>query len=258
MSFAHRVVAAIPLLLVASCSTPSSVETTPNGATTTEASVTTTSEASVPSTSETSVAETTSPPPSCPNTHGGVCLGSLEAGSYTTIAFQPEITYTVPAGWTNLEDLPGNFLLQKEDDPRYLGIYQNVRAPAECDEVWADGVEGSVQDLLDWYAAHPGLIVSEPEDVTIGGLDGVWIDVSMDPAWDVTCPYSEGQPVVPIIIGNGISSLHHVILPGFEERLYLLVWNEGNVTIEVGSEGQSLGDWLEELSPIIESIQFEN
>jgi hypothetical protein len=225
-----------PLFLIASCSSSGGADTT-----TTQAEVATTG---------------SSTPPTCPNSHGGACLGSLDAGSYATSTFNPQITYTVPEGWANLEDLPGNFLLQKTNDLRYLGVYQNVRAPAECAEAWAEGVEGGVADLTEWYTTHPGLTTTEPEAVTIGGLDGVFIDISLEPSWNVTCPYSQGQPVVPFIIGNGTSELHHVILPGFEERLYLLEWNQGNVAIEVGSEGQPLDQYLTEVLPIIESLNF--
>ena len=71
----------------------------------------------------------------CPNPHGGVCLGSLEAGTHSTTSFEPNLSYTVPEGWTNGEDLPGNVLLSRTDDPEegiwggsYIGVYQNVRA----------------------------------------------------------------------------------------------------------------------------------
>lgn len=135
-------------------------------------------------------------------------------------------------------------------------MYQNVRAPAECDEAFAAGVGGAVEDLQAWYLAHPGLITTEPQAVSVGGLEGVFIDIALDPSWDVTCPYSDGQPIVPFIIGNGTSQLHHVLLPGFEERLYLLEWRDGNVAIEVGTEGQPLDEWLEQVAPVIASLQF--
>ncbi len=185
-----------------------------------------------------------------------MCLGPLDPGTYSTVSFSPRITYTVPDGWSNDEDLPGNFLTVMTGDVRYLGIYQNVRAPKDCEEDWADGVEGTVQDLVGWYTTHPGLVTTEPEEVVVGGLTGVFLDISLDPSWDVTCPFSEGQPVVPFIIGNGVSSLHHVILPGFHERLYLLEWDGGNVAIEVGPEGASLEDYLTEVLPIVESLRF--
>jgi hypothetical protein len=199
--------------------------------------------------------EGTTPPP-CHNPDGGVCLGPLEAGSYSTRSFDPDITYTVPDAWENLEDLPGNFLLQKIGDERYVAIYQNVRAPAECEETWASGVGAAVADLVDWYTTHPGLNTTQPQTVTVGGLTGVFLDISLDPSWNVTCSYSQGQPVVPLIIGNGTSLVHHVILPGFEERLYLLEWNGGNVAIEIGTEGMPLDEYLTEVVPIIETLSF--
>lgn len=231
-----RLLVVIPLLIVGACSSPLAAPST------TRLGDTSSTESSAPT--------------QCPNPHGGVCLGPLAAGSYLTSSFDPPIGYTVPDGWVNLEDLPGNFLLQMTDDVRYLGIYQNVRAPAECAEAWAAGVGGTVDDLAGWYTSHPGLTTTEPEDVKVGGLSGVFLDISLDPSWDVTCPYSEGQPVVPFIIGNGISGLHHVILPGSEERIYLLEWNGGNVAIEVGPEGESLDEYLIEVLPIIESLSF--
>ena len=47
----------------------------------------------------------------CPNPDGGACLGAIAAGRHTTTRFQPELTYMVPAGWSNLEDYKGNYLL---------------------------------------------------------------------------------------------------------------------------------------------------
>ena len=192
----------------------------------------------------------------CPFDDGGTCLGAIPAGTYTTATFQPSITYTVPGGWVNGEDLPGNFLLQLEGDTRYLGIYRDATAPLESAEAPAPGVGTSVEAWSDWLTAHPGLVTTEPQPVTVGGLDGVYLDIGLDPDWTVTCPYSEGQPVVPFIIGGGISSLHHVILPGFEERLYLLDYNDGNVAIEIGPEGTSLPEYLELVEPIIDHLQF--
>lgn len=192
----------------------------------------------------------------CPNSHGGACRGWVDAGTYATRSFSPAITYTLPDGWGNLEDLPGNFLLQQADDPRYLGIYQNVRIPKGCAEAQDPDVGGTVDDIVGWYRDHPGLVTSGPESVTVGGLSGVYLDISLDPSWATTCIYSGGEPIVPFMIGSGVSEVHHVILPGFEERLYLLEWEGGNVAIEVGTEGMSLDDYLEDVLPVIETLSF--
>jgi hypothetical protein len=197
----------------------------------------------------------TDPDYDCPQ-HGGMCLGPLDAGTYATQMFGPQIVYTVAAGWTNGEDLPGNFLLQREGDDRYLGIYRNVAAPDACHERPLRGVGRRVEDLVSWLVDHPGLETTDPEPASVGGLEGVYLELSLDPAWQTTCSYSQGQPVVPFIVGGGVSSLHHVILPGFEERLYLLEHAGGNVAIEVGPEGQDLDQYLEEVMPIIQTLEF--
>jgi hypothetical protein len=208
------------------------------------------------------VGKPTSPPPAlapvpdgfhCPP-GGGLCLGPLPAGTYTTQVFSPSITYTVPDGWTNMEDLLGNFLLQIEGDPRFLGIYRNVGAPLGCQEQPDTNVSLYVDDLSTWLTAHPGLIATEPQPVAVGGLQGVFIDVFHDPSGTKTCV--GGPPGVPHIVGAGPSSLTHVLLPGMKERLYLLEYDRGNVTIEVGPEGASLEEYLPAVIPIVESLRF--
>jgi Tol biopolymer transport system component len=200
-----------------------------------------------------------SPPPTenfCPFVDGGTCLNAIDAGTYTTALFEPSITYTVPDGWVNREDLPGNFLLHLDGDERYVGIYRDATAPLDCEETPDPDVGTSVEAWSDWLTSHPGLVTTEPQPVNVGGLDGVYIDIGLDPEWTATCPFSQGEPVVPFIFGGGPSFLHHVILPGFEERLYLLNHNGGNIAIEVGPEGGSLPDYLELVEPIIDSIEF--
>jgi hypothetical protein len=196
----------------------------------------------------------------CPNPDGGVCLGALAPGTYTTQSFAPAITYRVTAGWTNGEDLPGNFLLQRTGDPRYLGIYRDANAPYMCEEHPDPDVSQSVADYTRWLRRHPLLHVTKPRPVTVGGLHGVVMDISKRPgAEGQGCTFGEFRGTVPFIVGGrGPASLHHVILdtPGFEERLYLLRYKRGNVAIEVGPEGQSLPEYLREAMPIIQSLRF--
>lgn len=220
----------------------------------------------VPDTSTTTTAP--SPPaqaPACPNPHGGTCLGPLEPGKYRTSTFRPRLTYTVPAGWTNLEDLPGNFWLFQQQDAQdgvlggsYLGIYQNVRAAAlNCHEAAQQDVGTTPAELVAWYESVPGLIVSEPERVKVGGLDGLQIDLALDRGVD-TCHYGPYQGI-PLIIGDGVSELHHVILRQIDVRLVMLRWRNGNVTLEITNvkEQHSADEFRAALQPIIESLHFD-
>ncbi|WP_137843122.1 hypothetical protein [Microbacterium sp. 2FI] len=205
-------------------------------------------------------------PPDCPNPDGGACLGALAAGEYQTRVFQPQITYAVPEGWMNYEDLPGNFWLFLEDDlavqttPRggsYLGIFTNIHAAAiDCREDWQAGVGNSPADLVAWFRSVPGLTVSEPVEVTVGGLAGLQIDLALEPGGG-TCVF-EDVGGTPLIMGDGVSHLHHGIGGEMDVRLVFLERGSGNVTLEITNvrEQHSAEEFRSALQPIIDSLEF--
>ncbi|MBA3800760.1 MAG: hypothetical protein H0X18_17025 [Geodermatophilaceae bacterium] len=102
----------------------------------------------------------------CPNSveFGGACLGELAAGTYSTTVFTTQLTYTVPDGWANFEDLPGNFLLVppsgtlegvNADISDFIGVYDGVApASANCDEAPEPGVETTPESMANWYASQ--------------------------------------------------------------------------------------------------------
>ena len=209
--------------------------------------------------------QTSTATPECPNPEGGTCLGPLKPGEYQTSTFEPQLKYTLPAGWTNFEDLPGNFLLFQDEDSQdgalggsYLGIYQNIAAASiECNEGPQTGVGTNPKDLVAWYRSVPGLIVSKPKPVTVGGLDGLEIDLSLEPDVD-TCRFGPNTGI-PLIIGGGVSDLHHVIVEGLDVRLVILGWEDGNVTLEVTNvkEQHSAAEFRSLVQPIIDSLEFK-
>ncbi len=173
-----------------------------------------------------------SPSSSCPNGEGGKCLGPLGAGTYTTVEFRPKLTYRVPTGWANYEDLAGNFLLVPpggnlpgvNTTSDFIGIYASIAADAQdCSGRPASGVGLSFSDIASWVTRQPGLSTTQPQQVVIGGLHGEVLDVRMTNGWTKACHYPGGtQPVVPLIVGIGTSGLDHGIEPGIATRLYLL------------------------------------
>ena len=181
--------------------------------------------------------------PKCPNPDGYLCLGLLEAGTYTTAAFTPQLTYTVPAGWQNLEDLPGNFLLLPPGYDldgvdaafsEYIGIYASVRAEnrlctteaeAESDE---PGVAYTPQAIAAEFASRPGLTTTEPQPVTIGGLSGLVMDIRMADGWTGTCFFMPaGEPIVQLTGGLDPTHIDHSVDPAVTMRLYLLQGRAG-------------------------------
>ena len=104
-------------------------------------------------------------------TEAGASAGSTP-GTYTTVSFMPAITYTVPAGWANGEDLPGNFQLLLNADRRYLGIYKNANVPFKCQEHPDLRLSQTVSDYTRWLRRHPLLHVTTPVPSQSAGSAG--------------------------------------------------------------------------------------
>jgi hypothetical protein len=206
------------------------------------------------------------PWPHCLADYGGDCLGPLPVGTYTTVQFQPPITYTVPAGgWSNFEDLPGNFLLVP---PGFdlagvdtgggdaIGIYASVAAAnRDCTDSEQPGVAHTAAALAAEFAQRPGLTVTTPAPVSVGGLQGLFFDIHMADGWTQVCPYSGGDPVVPLMRGVAPSDLDHPIGPSpYTMRLYLLDHADAALAIELSDI--SGGTHLDAYSVIVDQLEF--
>jgi hypothetical protein len=146
----------------------------------------------------------------CPNADAG-CLGDLEVGAHTSVQFNPfvprsaytyaygRLTYSVPAGWSNTVDGPDGYFLTKQGAPGDGGILSFSTALATsqatgCPGGVEPGVGRSAKALATSLTTLPGLDTTTPESITVGGLPGKTLDVSVSPKWKRTCPYSDGTP----------------------------------------------------------------
>jgi hypothetical protein len=207
---------------------------------------------------------TSTPAADCPNTEGGVCLGLVDAGTYKTEQFWPRITYTVPDGWANYEDTPGNFLLVPPDGTLdgvdlgvsdYIGVYTAV-LPAEsrCSES-AAFVDPTPAAIARAIRSRNDLHASKPESVSVGGLDGVVMDVGLADGWDKSCDFIAPKPFGTLMVGSSPSSFHHGIVPGQTVRLYLL--DNGHQTQAIEVEDFSGGEHLDRYSRVVEAMRFD-
>lgn len=202
--------------------------------------------------------------PPCPNPHGGQCLGLLDEGTYTTVTFRTPITYQVPEGWSNLEDLPGNFLLMPPGSSLalgdagladYIGVYEGVAiAQRDCQSSREPGVGTTAVEMAAALAERDGLLVTEPVPVEIGGLSGVMIDIALDGS-GMGCAVDDFPgTIVPLIIGNWPASLEHAQIDGIGTRLYLLDHGDSNIVIEV-SDTQAPGTTAD-YARVVEALAF--
>jgi hypothetical protein len=154
------------------------------------------------------------------------CMGVLPAGTYTSGFFDPRspggdawsarsgaLTYDVPEGWANLADWPMAYILgpqaayeqqRRDSESRVDQVVLWARPAAmqsdsPCTPVADPSVDRSVDGLLAWLTAHPGLVVSDPEPITIDGNKGQMVDLDLAPTWTGTCAdWGDIGPFIPL------------------------------------------------------------
>lgn len=189
-----------------------------------------------------------------------MCLGPLAAGTYTTTAFTPGIGYTVPADWGNLEDLPGNFLLIPPNGSLdgvnagtsdYIGVYSSIALDGPCTEPRPD-VHGAAA-MASFLGKQPEFTTTAPRTVSIGGLSGVVLDVSLAKTWKTDC-IGAGFPNANLIYGLDPSAFEHGLFGDLVIRLYLL--DRGTDVLAIEVDDVSGGGHLDSYDPVVESMHF--
>lgn len=201
----------------------------------------------------------------CPNPDGGTCLGQLTAGTYHTMTFHPGITYTVASGWSNFEDLPGNFLLVPPSGSLsgvnagtsdYVGIYTSIAAAApRCANGYAPGVGFTPKSIAHWLTRKRGLVTTRPISASVGRLHGLRLDIHLSRTWKKTCPYNHGKPTIQLIAGVPPSGLVHTMIPHLTIRLYLLRYHAGTLAVEIDDVHKG-HPHLSEYSRLLRQVKF--
>ena len=211
----------------------------------------------------------------CPAQDDG-CLGPLPPGRYPSQYFDPfvmvggnwtprynALSYQVPAGWSNPADWPTQFTLQRQGTTTDDGIHAwsqvtAVSEQAPCDQGPNPNVSPTATALSDFLVHAPGIVATAPAPVTIGGLSGFRMDVSMDPSWTSTCPFSNGQPIRMVLVGQTPDSgFSWALVPGMRSRLWILdLGNAGAMVVDAEGETQAAFDAIaDEATSIVESFQ---
>jgi len=214
----------------------------------------------------------------CPN-RDSLCLGDLEAGAHHSVAFNPYVeptawrfkfgalTYTVPDGWANPEDCFGCYVLAKQGAPENTGIYlfddvvAHLQGASMCQALNEPGVGRTASDLATWLTTLPGLVATAPAPVTVGGLSGFSVDLTVAPAWSQECPFSNGQPMVSLWSAAepaDTDGFDWGIGAGARMRVILLDIGDGRALL-IDIEAATKADFdalLPDAMAVIESFQF--
>ncbi len=201
----------------------------------------------------------------CPNPEGGKCLGRLAAGTYTTVVFQPRLTYQLSNGWANYEDTPGNFLLVPPSGDLagvnagtsdYIGVYTSVAPEAlDCHSGPAQGSGSTPAAMASWLAKQPTLVTTTPKPAMVGGLTGVVVDIRYPKGSTLdACQIGNGVKDSTVIVGVAPSGLDHGVGPGMVMRLYLLASGGASLAVEI--DDISGGMHLAEYSAFVKAFAF--
>ncbi len=185
----------------------------------------------------------------------------LPAGAYTSRAFQPAVTFTLPPGWTNPSDAADYFALQPAgSDATGIHLFRDPQAAsqdASCPTAAEAGIGTLSSELTAWIRGLPGLEVSNPRIVTVGGLRGVELDVNIAAGWTASCSFANGLPTVPLFV-DPAGGLRWVVAGSERLRLSLLdVPGGGTVVVDIDAfDGSLMEELLPAAAPIVGSFSF--
>jgi hypothetical protein len=187
------------------------------------------------------------------------------AATYTSTGFVPQITYTLPAFWsTDVDEAaewrilpPGSTSAGAEDGTSdAIAIHVRIAASAaDCSGVPQPGVGITPTAIATYWAQLSGLTVTAAQPVTVGGLTGVVLDISLSTSWTTPCPYSNGAPTVPLIVGLTNTDLDEGMGAGASYRVYLLGLNGGTLAIVV--QDVTGGSHFAQYATIVKTFQFK-
>lgn len=185
----------------------------------------------------------------------------LPPGTYASSVFQPNVSFTLPAGWWMPTDSAGYLGLNPvESDLVGIHLFRDPLPASQepsCPTVAEEGVGTLSGELAAWIRGLPGLTVSNPRLVTVGGLRGVEVDARIAAGWTASCPFADGIPTVPLIVGPN-ESFRWVVAGSERLRLSILdLPGGGTVIVDTDAfEGSLFDTLLAEASPIVRSFVF--
>lgn len=200
-------------------------------------------------------------PPAASEAASAPAASALPAGTYTSTAFQPAVTFTLPDGWRIVGDSPKFFQLgpaANEIDGIYL--FRDVSAASQdatCPDAAEPGIGGTSTELVSWIRGLPGLTVSNPMMATVGSLPATSIDLAIKDGWKQSCSFANGSPTVPLFYG-GTAGFRWVVYGTERMRLFIADLPEGGtLVLQVDTiDGPYIDQLIAQALPIVKSMSF--
>ncbi len=201
------------------------------------------------------------PPQAATQAPSAPAASALPAGTYTSSAFQPAVTFTLPDGWLIAGDATKSLQLSPAgNDIDGIYLYRDVSAAsqdASCPDQEEPGVGRTSSELIAWIRSLPGLTVSNPAMASIGTLPATSVDVGIKDGWKQSCSFANGSPTVPLFFG-GASGFRWVVYGTERMRLYIAdLPGGGTVVVNIDTvDGPFIDQLIAQALPIVKSMSF--
>ena len=172
-------------------------------------------------------------------------------------------SYTVPAGWAEFALVRPFSIIPRSNAREQADIrLWTAVAPESLDAACAavqPELRRTPAAIAAWLAKLPGLVLTPPVAVKIGGFDGVMVDVSIAPGWTSPCGY--GSYVSIFTLGDELPA-HDPILtvdPTRRVRYVLLDRGAGVDPLVIDIEAPNLAAWdgaIADAMSIVETFEF--
>jgi hypothetical protein len=179
----------------------------------------------------------------------------------------------VPAGWSNLYDVAGQFDLSFDAGGQHtypdgitfsdrISVFAEPVAASAVHDLAATGVGTSAADLSSWLAGREDLVATAPERVSIAGATAYRVSISLPTGVGSSpddCAAVHLEPrCKTLFVGTVPASKYSFALFGPESAaVYLIDWSGRTVMVVVDDvDGVDAPDLFSAATPIVESIGF--
>ena len=188
---------------------------------------------------------------------------ALRPGQYRTEEFEPSFSFRVGKGWKNGTPEAFDVMLLNGGGTDGLGAV-NVQRVYEPTKSGSPIVSSTPKDLVGWLEHHPYLKTSDPEPVSVGGVEGQQLDVVVakglpeDYHSGVCSPIAEPEVCVDLFWLSTHGHAPIFVLESDKLRLIILQNELSGQTVALGyvSQSTNFDEFAPEAQKVIDTIEW--
>jgi hypothetical protein len=187
---------------------------------------------------------------------------ALQPGEYRTEEFEPSFSFRVGKGWKNDPPEAFDFLLLGQETGGLGAV--NVQRVYEPNKSATPIVVNAPKDLVGWLEHHPYLKTSDPEPISVGGVKGLQLDVTV--AKDLPEDYHSGacssiaDPEECVDLFSVSTPSHSPVFVSESSKLHLIVSKDElsglTVTMGYASRSTNFDEFAPEAQKVIDTVEW--